>query len=72
MHAMLLKIESVNILKSLKFCILIFFFVDDLIVLSSVMYHISGIVHERKLLRYVDCHSDLEKIFANLVMQLQS
>ena len=33
-------------------------------------YCISGIVCERKLLRYVDCHSACEKTFTNLVIQL--
>ena len=34
------------------------------------MYCILGIVHERKLLQYVDRHSIRKKKFANLVTQL--
>ena len=33
-----------------------------------VGYHISGIVHEIKLSRYVDCYSVHEKTFTNLVI----
>ena len=38
--------------------------------MNKMSYHISGIVRERKLSRYVDCHSVREKTFANLVIQL--
>ena len=34
-------------------------------------YRISGIVCERKHLRYVDCHSVHKKMFTNLVIQLK-
>ena len=38
---------------------------------SVKSYCILGIVRERKLSQYVDCHSVHEKTFANLVIQLQ-
>ena len=34
------------------------------------IYRILGIVRERKLSRYVDCHSVRDKMFANLMIQL--
>ena len=35
-----------------------------------LFYRVLGIVYERRLSRYVNCHSVCEKMFTNLVIQL--